>query len=152
MDDKIPNTILWLAVVAAALTAIVYYLRQSKRRELQKAGSLLIAQLLREYFQGGKTIGLVSEQARKIAHQHFIGEQGLHALISTVFEATVDAEPITNEKEVLAVNLLTGLQKEFSLPEANVTYALEYLGRKEISQHFEQYARNEVSSSGPYET
>ena len=150
MDYDTVTSGFWTTVFIGGVVVFVYFTyREHKRRELRKAGGLLISELLKAYFQGNIAAHELGRRTQEIANQNFLDPTELHSLISATFERAVEeslALPVCKERESNLVNLVRPLQKEFALTGVDVRNLIEQIGHKEISQLFNVYAQNNISA------
>jgi hypothetical protein len=115
MDSDTFSGIVWGAVLVGILVSIGFA-HYRRRRNTKRA---LIAELLKQYFQGDMPPDQLSKRTREIADRHFMGSAELYSLVIAAFQGSVDAtlarQAHSEEDEKRSLRLLAALKKEFGL-------------------------------------
>lgn len=115
MDSDTFSGIVWGAALVAILVSICLA-RYRRRRSAKRA---LIAELLKQYFQGDTPPDQLGKRTREIAGRRFIGSAELYSLVIAAFQGSVDAtlarQAHSKEDEKNSLRLLAALKKEFGL-------------------------------------
>ena len=113
--NRVTVVIIVLAVLAVG-SAVVYFLRNRRRRAKR-----LAMELLKGYFQGDIDARQFARRMRESGEYGFTGGAEFYALVTGAFQRAADAQlahhPHTNEDESKLLRSLAALKEEFGLPD-----------------------------------